>query len=267
VSENPVAREPAWLVGHISDLHLGREAAGDRAGAVLAELAALSRPLDVLVVTGDVSDAGQRADYQWLRTRLGEFAHVVVVPGNHDDRAALRSALLDAAAGPGPGPVNTVHDLDGLVVLGCDSSIPGESPGLLDDETLAWADTTLAEVAPGTPAVLAFHHPPILIHDQYLDGMRQFGADRLADLLSRHPRVRALLCGHIHQAVSGRFAGVPVVTAPSVAPGWHLPWETDLVATAPGFAVPAPSRTGDLTSYFRAVNQPAPRPTGRTTGS
>jgi 3',5'-cyclic AMP phosphodiesterase CpdA len=265
VSENSVTREPAWLVGHISDLHLGREAAGDRAGAVLAELTALSRPLDVLVVTGDVSDAGQRADYQWLRSRLGEFAHVVAVPGNHDDRGALRSALLDAAAGPGP--VNTVRDLGGLVVLGCDSSIPGENPGLLDDETLAWAGITLAEVAPGTPAVLAFHHPPILIHDQYLDGMRQFGADRLADLLGRHPRVRALLCGHIHQAVSGRFAGVPVVTAPSVAPGWHLPWETDLAATAPGFAVHTLSRSGDLTSYFRTANQPAPRPAGRTAGS
>jgi len=251
VSEDSVAREPAWLVGHISDLHLGREGAGNRAEAVLAELAALNRPLDVLVVTGDVSDAGQQADYQWLQTRLGEFTPVVVVPGNHDDRSAFRSALPGPAAGPGP--VNTVHDLDGLVVLGCDSSIPGESPGLLDDETLGWADTTLAEVAPGTPAVLAFHHPPIVIGDQYLDGMRQFGADRLGDLLSRHPRVRALLCGHIHQAVSGRFAGVPVVTAPSVAPGWHLPWATDLVATAPGFAVHTLSRSGDLTSYFRTA--------------
>ena len=251
MSENSGTREPAWLIGHISDLHLGREGAGDRTGAVLAELAALTRPLDVLVVTGDVSDAGQQADYQWLRARLGEFAHVVVVPGNHDDRSAFRSALLNAAAGPGP--VNTVHDLNGLVVLGCDSSIPGEGRGLLDGETLAWADTTLAEVGPGAPAVLAFHHPPFVIDDRYLDGMRQFGAERLADLLGRHPRVRALLCGHIHQAVSGRFAGVPVVAAPSVAPGWHLPWQTDVVATAPGFAVHTLSGSGGLTSYFRSA--------------
>ena len=79
--------EPAWLLGHISDLHLGgRETAGDRAEAVLAHLAALHRPLDALVLTGDLSDAGQQADYQWLTTRLGRFAHVVAVPGNHDDR-------------------------------------------------------------------------------------------------------------------------------------------------------------------------------------
>jgi 3',5'-cyclic-AMP phosphodiesterase len=247
--------EPAWLLGHISDLHLGREGAGDRAEAVLARLAALSRPLDLLVVTGDVSDAGRLTDYQWLRERLGRFAGVIAVPGNHDDRAGLRSGLLGQAANPGSGsgPVNTGHELDGLLVLGCDSSVPGEHPGLLSDETLAWADTTLTEVGLDTPAVLAFHHPPIEIDDQYLDGMRQFGADRLAGLLSRHPRVRALLCGHIHQAVSGRFAGVPVVTAPPVAAGWHLPWETDQAATGPSFAVHAVSRSGDLTSYFRTA--------------
>ena len=118
--------EPTWLLGHISDLHLGgRETAGDRAEAVLAHLAALHRPLEALVLTGDLSDAGQPADYQWLSTRLGRFAHVVAVPGNHDDRDALRATLLAGAAGQevGPGPVNTVHEVNDLVILGCDSKI------------------------------------------------------------------------------------------------------------------------------------------------
>jgi 3',5'-cyclic AMP phosphodiesterase CpdA len=249
--------EPTWLLGHISDLHLGgRETAADRAEAVLAHLAALHRPLDALVLTGDLSDAGRQADYQWLSTRLGRFAHVVAVPGNHDDRDALRGALLGVAAGPEPGsgPVNTVHETGGLVILGCDSSVPGEDAGLLSDETLAWADTVLAEVSPGRPAVLAFHHPPVLLHDQWLDGMRQFGADRLADLLSRHTRVRALLCGHVHQAVSARFGGVPLIAAPSVAPGLRMPWEADLAfTTPPAFAVHALTESGDLTSYLRVL--------------
>ena len=257
--------EPAWLLGHISDLHLGgHENAGDRAEAVLAHLAALHRPLDALVVTGDLSDAGCLADYQWLSTRLGRFAHVVAVPGNHDDRAGFRRALVgpaDGDAGSGPGPVNTIHEVNGLVVLGCDSSVPGEDAGLLSDETLAWAGTVLAEVNPAAPAVLAFHHPPVRLHDQWLDGMRQFGAGRLAELLSRHLRVRALLCGHVHQAVSARFAGVPLIAAQSVAPGLRMPWEADLTATtAPGFAVHALTESGDLTSYLRSL--PGPRPGG-----
>ena len=257
--------EPAWLLGHISDLHLGgHENAGDRAEAVLAHLAALHRPLDALVVTGDLSDAGRLADYQWLSTRLGRFAHVVAVPGNHDDRAGFRRALLgpaDGDAGSGPDPVNTIHEVNGLVVLGCDSSVPGEDAGLLSDETLAWAGTVLAEVNPAAPAVLAFHHPPVRLHDQWLDGMRQFGAGRLAELLSRHLRVRALLCGHVHQAVSARFAGVPLIAAQPVAPGLRMPWEADLTAaTAPGFAVHALTESGDLTSYLRSL--PGPRPGG-----
>jgi 3',5'-cyclic AMP phosphodiesterase CpdA len=249
--------EPTWLLGHISDLHLGgRETAGDRAEAVLAHLAALHRPLDALVLTGDLSDAGQQADYQWLSTRLGRFAPVVAVPGNHDDRDAFRRTLLAGAVGLdlGSGPVNTVHEVNDLVILGCDSSVPGEDSGLLSDETLAWADTVLAEMNPAAPAVLAFHHPPVLLHDQWLDGMRQFGADRLAGLLSRHPRVRALLCGHVHQAVSARFAGVPLIAAPSVAPGLRMPWEADLaVTTPPAFAVHALTESGDVTSYLRLL--------------
>jgi 3',5'-cyclic-AMP phosphodiesterase len=244
-----------WLLGHISDLHLGgRENAGQRAEAVLAHLAALNRPLDALVLTGDLSDAGQQSDYQWLSARLGRFAHVVAVPGNHDDRDTLRRTLPDGAAvrDPGAGAVNTVHEVNGLVVLGCDSSVPGEDSGLLSDETLAWADTVLTEVSPAAPAVLAFHHPPILLHDQWLDSMRQFGADRLAGLLSQHTRVRALLCGHVHQAVSARFAGLPLIAAPSVAPGLAMPWEAELaVTTPPGFVVHALTESGDLTSYLR----------------
>jgi 3',5'-cyclic AMP phosphodiesterase CpdA len=252
-----------WLLGHVSDLHLGgRETAGDRAEAVLAHLAALHRPLDALVLTGDLSDAGQQADYQWLSTRLGRFTHVVAVPGNHDDRDAFRATLLAGATGRtlGSGPVNTAHEVNGLVILGCDSSVPGEDSGLLSDETLAWADTVLAEVNPAAPAVLAFHHPPVLLHDPWLDGMRQFGADRLADLLSRHPRVRALLCGHVHQAVSARFAGVPLIAAPSVAPGLRMPWEADLpVTTPPAFAVHALTRSGEPTSYLRLLTGSGPR--------
>jgi Icc protein len=263
--------EPTWLLGHISDLHLGgRETADRRADAVLAELAALDRPLDALVLTGDLSDAGRRADYRWLQARLSPFAHVVAVPGNHDDREGLRAEFLDGVTGPdsdtgagwgedaGPGPVNTVHEVNGLVILGCDSSVPGQDSGLLSDETLAWADATLTEVSPGAPALLAFHHPPILLHDQRLDSMRQFGADRLAGLLSRHPRVRALLCGHVHQAITARFAGVPVIVAPSVAPGLAMPWEAEPATPAPpGYAVHAMTQPGDLTSYFRWAGRPA----------
>ena len=92
--------EPTWLLGHVSDLHLGgSETAGDRAEAVLAHLAALHRPLDALVLTGDLSDAGQQADYQWLTTRLGRFAHVVAVPGNHDDRDTFRARCRTESPG------------------------------------------------------------------------------------------------------------------------------------------------------------------------
>ena len=56
----------------------------------------------------------------------------------------------------------------------------------------------------------------------------------------------------MHQAVSARFAGVPLIAAPSVAPGLRMPWEADLAFTnPPAFAVHALTGSGDLTSHFR----------------
>lgn len=245
--------EPAWLLGHISDLHLdGSASTENRVSTVLNRLADLRRPLDALVITGDISDSASASDYEWLRIRLGQFAAVVCVPGNHDRRPVLRSALLGQEERAGP--VNAVHDIGGLTILACDSTVPGQDSGLLSDETLEWLDEALSTGRRPEPAIVAFHHPPVLLHDTYMDAMRQFGAERLAGVVRKHTRVRGILCGHAHQAVRTSFAGIPLVIAPSVAPWSRLPWEKDVTATAPpGFAVHGVTRAGEVTTHFRMI--------------
>jgi 3',5'-cyclic AMP phosphodiesterase CpdA len=219
---------------------------------VLERLAVLSRPLDALIITGDISNTGSTADYEWLRARLGPFAAVVAVPGNHDSRPALRGVLLGQEEHAEP--INTVHDIGGLTVLACDSTVPGEDAGLLTDETVNWLDEALATAGSKGPAIVAFHHPPVLLHDAYMDAMRQFEAGRLANVLRRHTRVLGILCGHAHQAVRTSFAGIPLAIAPSVAPWSRLPWEKEMTATAPpGFAVHAVTRDSGFTTHFRMV--------------
>ena len=148
------------LLAQVSDLHIdGGEERTARAERVMDYLAALPRPVDAVLVTGDVADHGQPAEYQTARELLRGPAPVLACPGNHDRRASFRRVLLDDPGGGGP--VNQVHRLDGVTVLLCDSTVPGQDGGYLDDQTIGWLDDALAAaagrqllVAPGVASTL-----------------------------------------------------------------------------------------------------------------
>jgi 3',5'-cyclic-AMP phosphodiesterase len=145
----------------------------------------------------------------------------------------------------------------------CDSSIPGRDDGRLDDETLTWLEGVLTDTPPGTPVFVVFHHPPVVLHAPYVDAIRQFGADRLAGLIARHPDVAAVLCGHAHTPAATTFAGRPLLVAPGVVSTVRLPWETGTWGTdtdglvdhdlPPALAFHVLDDEGRLTTHYRVV--------------
>ncbi|GAA1153665.1 3',5'-cyclic AMP phosphodiesterase CpdA [Kitasatospora gansuensis] len=211
------------VIAHLSDTHLdGSQRATDRTKAVLDHLNGLPYDLDAVLVTGDIADHGRPAEYALARELLGTRHPLLVLPGNHDDRAAFRAGLLGEE--PSAEPVNRLHVTPGFAVALCDSTIPGRDDGHLDDATLAWLDKALGSVE--VPTLVAFHHPPVLLGIPYLDGLRQFGGERLAELTERHPHVAGFLCGHAHLAAVTTFAGRPLTVAPGVVSTARLPWES-----------------------------------------
>ncbi|MFG2846246.1 metallophosphoesterase [Kitasatospora sp. NPDC048296] len=217
-------------IAHLSDIHLGQDHRRDRgkrarrrAEQVMAYLNALPGPLDAVLVTGDLADHGLPAEYEQVAKVLTSRHPILTCPGNHDIRAPYREVLLGEE--PGEEPVNRLHRLPGADVLMLDSSVPGRHDGLLDDRTLDWLDTQLSEGRTELPALVAFHHPPVELHIPFVDGIRQFGEERLAQVLGRHPRVVALLCGHSHTPAATTFAGLPVLVAPGVVSTITLPCE------------------------------------------
>ncbi|MDQ7804173.1 metallophosphoesterase [Amycolatopsis sp. A133] len=210
------------IIAHLSDLHLDGEArAEDRVAAVLGYLGGLAEPVDAVVVTGDIADHGTAAEYARAAELLKYPAPVLVCPGNHDVRAAFRAGLLDLP--PSDGPIDLAQEIDGVLFAMCDSTIPGDGAGFLADETLAWLDGVLS--GGDGPAFVAFHHPPVEVGVPLVDAIRQSGPERLAAVLARHPRVTALLAGHVHTGASTTFAGVPLRIAPGVVSGSLLPAE------------------------------------------
>lgn len=247
------------VIAHLSDIHIDDERSVHRTRAVVDYLEDLPYDLDLVLVSGDVADHGTPEEYAVARGLLDSRHPVLVCPGNHDDRAAFREGLLGEPADAAP--VDQVFRGAGFTVLACDSSVPGKPEGWLGDETVAWLEGELRRVPEGEAVLVAFHHPPVPLHVPYVDGIRQFGEERLAELAGRHPRITAFLAGHAHTAAATTFAGLPLLVAPGVVNTVLLPWEQRTYAgqqvrldQPPGLAFHVLDEDRRLTTHFRTVS-------------
>src|SRR3954447_11255265 len=129
------------LIAHVSDVHLdNRPRAAERTARVLAHLDRLRQPPDAVLITGDLADHGAEAEYEELRTLLGDRP-ALLCPGNHDRRPAYRKVLLDEPASEEP--INAAHDLEDARIVLLDSSIPARDDGYLADVTLEFLAAAL----------------------------------------------------------------------------------------------------------------------------
>ena len=103
-------------------------------------------------------------------------------------------------------------------MVGLDTSRPGQDGGRVEDQDIARLDAVLA-TEPGTPTVLAMHHPPVPTGVRSLDaiGLPARDRDAVAALLLRHPQVQVVACGHVHRAMATTLGGAAVVIAPGVS--------------------------------------------------
>ncbi|GAA3608343.1 metallophosphoesterase [Nonomuraea rosea] len=244
------------LLAHISDLHVGSsDQSADRVRAIVSYLLGLARPVDAVVVTGDLAAKGTDEEYETLRYLLGPLKSLILCPGNHDHRSTLRNAM-GFVSPDNDGPFNQWHRLDGAVVITCDSTIPGRDEGEMSSDTLTWLDATL-DAARDVPALVCMHHPPTPLHIPSFDVLGLRNPDALATVVQRHDNVVGILCGHAHSASAARFHGIPVLVAPGVESTAILPWESHYdrmkdEKAPPGIAFHV-LRDGKLATHFRVI--------------
>jgi 3',5'-cyclic AMP phosphodiesterase CpdA len=242
------------LLAHISDLHLNappRSVA--RVRRAVDYLCALPSPPDALLVTGDIADRGDAAGYAEAARLLELPFPVLACPGNHDERAALRTGLLGLA--PSTEPVNHARRIGDVTVLMCDSSVPGRAHGLLEPATLAWIDEQLSDPDDQGPALLALHHPPVRVGHPLPDSEGLSNIGDLAALIERHPRVIAVLAGHAHTGAAAVLSGRPVLLAPGVTWTLVIPPQPDRLADleAPVGVALHLVEDGAIITHFRAI--------------
>jgi 3',5'-cyclic-AMP phosphodiesterase len=211
---------------------------------------------DAVLVTGDLTEHSDDAEYDQVRELLASLdAPLFVLPGNHDDPAALRRHF--AVPGVDGGPVQYAADLGGLRLVVVDTTRPGENPGALTEDRLSWLDAALA-AEPGTPTVLAMHHPPLFTGIPPLDAIGLPAEDRraLGAVMERHPHVCRIVAGHMHRTIAGELGGCAVLAGPSTYMQARLDLqsqELELVPDPAAFALHV-LRDGELISHVQTVS-------------
>ena len=251
------------LIAQISDLHIKRP--GETAYGIVDTAAALARCVahlnsmkpqpDFVVISGDLVDGGSSEEYAHLKRLLAPLkAPFAAIPGNHDARKTMRTALPDQPYANTHGAMNLKLSIAGLDLVLLDSSVPGKPYGLLDAETLQWLDATLA-ADPRRATLLFLHHPPFMTGIEHMDVQNLQNAEQLAPVIRRHSRARMIAAGHVHRATLTQFAGVPATICPAPNHAVALDLDGSLV---PSFALEPPAfhlhawfeTRGELVTHF-----------------
>lgn len=168
-------------------------------------------PFDHLLLTGDLVHHGGPDGYTRLLQIVAPLSpRIHWLPGNHDMTAAM--GLADHTAELGRKVVHTGHWT--LLLLDSTAAADGRGGGSLSRAELEWLGQQLAQ-APRRPTLLALHHNPAPTGSRWQDAIRLGNPAALAERIEAAPQVRGVLCGHLHQLQTLRFAGRPLWSAPS----------------------------------------------------
>lgn len=222
---------------------------------------ALPQTPQAVVITGDLTDFGRSTEYAHLRSLLAplDALPLYLLPGNHDDRGALRAAFPAHRYLGHEGFIQYAVDIGGLRLIALDTVVPGHSEGALCEERLQWLELQLA-ASEGRPVVVAMHHPPFKTLIGHMDdiGLLQ-GAPALEALIARHPNVERVICGHLHRSIQVAFGGTVAMTSPAPAHQVCLDLAPDAASAwtlePPGFILHALPAGGRLVSHAVAIGQ------------
>lgn len=249
------------LIAQISDTHILQDGSKHAAASLRAECLSrcisdinLQQP-DIVIFTGDTVQHGKPEEYVHLRKLLAPLKPpLYLVPGNRDNKLALRAAFKDQSYMPMEGPF-LHYTIDGypLRLIAIDSTEPEERKGVFCSARQRWLETTLHE-QPSCPTILFIHHPPFDVEDHYTGGYRcPEEAVALTELVNRHSQVERLLCGHVHCLFECDWAGSRASTMPSIAMDVSRHMDDIVPQQHPTYVLHRLSGTSTLTSEIRVV--------------
>lgn len=169
--------------------------------------------IDVVVISGDLTDGGQASDYTYLKKHLAAIIgdkKLIVTLGNHDIKSQFRMGWLGQSASENS--YNTIDEFEELAIISFDNSVFKNPNGHISEEQFTWLEQALIATAEKPVIVMTHHH--LLKEQNTIPAVPQ--ADKMINLLSKY-HVLAILTGHTHHAFTGEIDGIPYYTSSSMS--------------------------------------------------
>lgn len=207
-------------------------------------------PLDLLLATGDLVHDSSPEGYRRLSEILNSFdVPVFCLPGNHDDPTVMRKHLSGGSV-----RTDTVNDFGGWRFVMLDSVIPGDEGGRLADDQLRSLEQALS--GSDRPTLVCMHHQPVQVGSAWIDTMAIENPSPLFEIVDRHPHVRGMLWGHIHQTYEGQHDGVRLMASPSTCVQFAPNIDSfQIDQEPPGFRLLALLPNGDIRSEVVRIDK------------
>lgn len=209
----------SWDLIQLSDLHVchdknqicGETLPAQSLRDVIADM--MSYTCKHYVATGDLSNDGSNSSYQQISHLLEPIKdHLFLLPGNHDDRTVMKSALGDWSSA-----FRTHCDIKQWRIIFLDSVVSGQTHGHLNKDQLHLIHD-LSLTWDGNVILMMHHH----CHD---DAIRQQtdhagkGVNNMDELLKTimplKDKVKAIFSGHVHRESKITINGIDCYTTPA----------------------------------------------------
>jgi len=167
--------------------------------------------VDLLLGTGDLADGGAGTAYERLQEYFDQLTgDNYWLPGNHDCRAKMAAAATSATR------LCKEIRVGHWQILLLDSQVPEQVGGALGAAELALLEQALQSAQEQRlHTLVCLHHQPVAIGCVWLDQQMVSDAAAFFDVLDRHPGVRGVLWGHVHQEIDQHRNGVRLLASPS----------------------------------------------------
>lgn len=193
-------------IAHISDIHVGSpHFVPNLMNRVITEVNEL-KP-DLIVCTGDITDAGLRGEFKTAAAYLEQFeSRLVAVPGNHDSKNVGYVHFEELI-----GPRHWRVDLPGDVTLvGVDSSEPDLNDGQVGRERYPWIMDNFSGDA--RLKIYVHHHHLLPVPGTGRERSTVADAGDLLEVLIRSG-VNLALTGHKHVPYVWRLENIYIANA------------------------------------------------------
>jgi 3',5'-cyclic-AMP phosphodiesterase len=211
------------LIAQVTDIHLGFEPDNPaefnrkRLDQVLGALMAMTPKPDLLLATGDIVDRGDSDSYRRLKNALSQVDFPVMpCLGNHDIRETFAQWFPETPFADGF--CQYEFDAGPLRILVLDTLEEGRHGGAFCAVRAGWLRERLSERR-DIPTVIVMHHPPVEVGIEWMNTHpEEDWVRRFRDCVSGQSHVVAIICGHLHRAITCQWEGTTIAICPSTAP-------------------------------------------------